>query len=187
MRSPRATNGHLSGFRSACGARRRGGYSLIEAMVASVLSAFLGLLLAMSCASFGRSAVEVDSRARITQEGILAAQSLACDLGGFMADAVGRTGTLAKYSFSSWDYSEGTVLILYYHRATGIEVVTYSLNGNQLVRSNVSSGVTTPIAHYVSAFSVAANPENSSQAVITITVTYRNFKSTFTLISTGPP
>ena len=63
------------------------------------LATILGLLLAMSCATFGRPALEVDARARITQEGILAAQSIACDLGGFLADSSGRTGTSSQYDF----------------------------------------------------------------------------------------
>ena len=83
-------------------------------MVASILAAFLGLLLAMSCASFGRLCGRGRVCARITQEGILAAQSIACDFGGFLADAPGRTGTSTQYSFSSWDVSEGNVLILYF-------------------------------------------------------------------------
>ena len=71
-------------------------------------------LLALSCASFGRSALEVESRARIAQEGILAAQSIACDFGGFLADSPGRAGGLTQYSFTSWDISQEILLILYF-------------------------------------------------------------------------
>jgi hypothetical protein len=157
-------------------------------MVASILAALLGLLLALSCASFGRSAIEVESRARIAQEGALAAQSLACDFGGFLADSVGRAGELTQYSFASWDISQGSLLILYYHGTTtnDVIVVTYQLSGDQLVRTNVSSGVTTTIARHVRAFSVGPNPDNTAQAEIVLTVTFRYFSSTYTLIGISP-
>ena len=49
-------------------------------------------------------------------------------------------------------------------------MITYQQSGDQLVRYNSASGMTTTIAKYVTGFSVAANPENSSQALIQITV-----------------
>jgi hypothetical protein len=157
-------------------------------MVASVLAALLGILLALSCASFGRSALEVESRARIAQEGALAAQSLACDLGGYLADSPGRTGDSTQYSFASWDITQGNLLILYYHGTTSTDViiVTYQLSGDQLVRCNQSSGVTTTIARHVTGFSVGPNPDNTAQAQILITVTFRYFSSTYTLIGISP-
>ena len=128
------------------------------------------------------------ARARIAQEGILAAQSIACDFGGFLADAPGRTGTLAQYSFTSWDVSQGNVLILNFQGTTGTDVIaiTYQFSGDQLVRSNSSSGVTTTIAKYVTAFSVGPNPENASQALIQITIAFRYFTATYTLIGVSP-
>ena len=189
MRSSRAARGEFpQRFRKGRSVALRRGFSLIETMVASVLSAFLGILLALSCASFGRSAVEVQCRARLAQEGILAAQSLACDFGGYLPDAPGCTGTLSQYSFTSWDVSQGNVLILYFQGSTGTDViaVTYELSGDQLIRSNSSSGVTTTIARGLTAFSVGSNPENISQAMIQFTVAYRYFTSTYTLIGVNP-
>jgi hypothetical protein len=166
----------------------RRGFSLIETMLASVLATLLGVLLAMSCATFGRPALEVDARARITQEGILAAQSIAYDLGGFLADNSGRTGTATQYVFFGWDLSQGNALVLNYYGATtsDLVVITYQLNRNQLVRYNSTSGVTTTIANYVTAFSVEPNPNNASQALIQITIAFRYFKSTYTLIGVNP-
>jgi hypothetical protein len=157
-------------------------------MVASVLAALLGILLALSCASFGRSALEVESRARIAREGILAAQSIACDFGGFLADSPGRAGTSTQYSFTSWDVSQPHTLILYFQGTTSTDViiVTYELLGDQLVRSNQTSGVSTTIARHVTGFSVGSNPGNAAQAMITITVTFRYFTSTYTLIGISP-
>jgi hypothetical protein len=157
-------------------------------MVASILAALLGFLLALSCASFGRSALEVESRARIVQEGILAAQSIACDFGGYLADSSGRAGDLTQYSLTSWDVSQPDLLILYFQgtSSSDVIVVTYQQSGDQLVRSNLSSGVTTTVARHLTGFSVGPNPQNAAQALIQITVTFRLFSSTYTLIGTSP-
>src|SRR4051794_36326829 len=91
---------------------RRRGLTVTELVVASVLAALLMILLATTWATFGRPALEVEARARIVQEGVLAAQSIACDLGGFLADSPGRTGTLDQYRFKDWDLSHGDALLL---------------------------------------------------------------------------
>jgi hypothetical protein len=164
-------------------------------VVASALASLLMILLATTWANFGRPALEVEARARIEQEGILAAQSLACDFAGFLADTPGRTGTYLDgtanpYQAASppWNASTAGVLILNFYGASTSDVIaiTYELQGNVLVRTNSSTGVTTSVARYVTAFSVAANPNDSSQVVITITIAYRNFTSTFTLIGVSP-
>jgi hypothetical protein len=164
-------------------------------VVASALATLLVTLLATSWMNFGRPALEVEARARIEQEGILAAQALACDFGGFLADTPGRTGSYQDGSTSPyqaasppWDLSHPDVLILSFHGASTSDVIaiTYQLNGPVLVRTNSSTGVTTTVARHVTAFTAAANPGNSSQVVISITIAYRNFSSTFTLIGVAP-
>jgi prepilin-type N-terminal cleavage/methylation domain-containing protein len=189
MRISRPARGQLPQRVSAALAlQSRRGFSLIETMVASVLAALLGLLLALSCASFGRSAVEVESRARISQEGILAAQSIACDFGGFLADSPGRAGTLAQYSFTNWDSSQGNVLVIYFQGSTPNDLIaiSYEMTGSRLVRTNSSTGTSTTIARYVTAFSAEPSQSNPSQVQIQITITYRYFKSTLTLIAESP-
>jgi Tfp pilus assembly protein PilW len=191
MRSGRAVSkGTSRPGRTAHDRGVRRGFSLVETMLASVLATLLGVLLAMSCATFGRPALEVEARARITQEGILAAQSIACDLGGFLADNLGRTGRLDQYVFVNWDVSNGNVLVLNYYGATttprDLVNITYQLSGNQLVRYDSTSGVTTTIANYVTAFSVEQDPNNPSQALIQITIAFRYFNATYTLIGVNP-
>jgi hypothetical protein len=177
--------------------RRRAGITVIEMVVSAALASFLLILLATTWANFGLPALEVEARARIAQEGILAAQSLACDFAGFLADTPGRTGTYLDgtanpYQAGSppWDASTAGVLILNFYGATTTTsdpiAITYQLQGNVLVRTNSSTGLTTNVARYVTAFSAAANPNNSNQVVITITIAYRNFTSTFTLIGVPP-
>jgi prepilin-type N-terminal cleavage/methylation domain-containing protein len=168
--------------------RRRRGFSLIELVVAAVLSTLLMSLLAISWVAFGRPALEVEARARIAQEAVLATQSIACDLGGFLADTPGQTGTLAQYQFVDWNLSNSGVFLLNFQGANpgDVIVITYQLSGNQLVRSNSSNGVSTTIAKYVTAFSVTENPNNTSQALIQITIAFRYFSATYTLIGVPP-
>jgi prepilin-type N-terminal cleavage/methylation domain-containing protein len=170
------------------GRSRRRGFTMMEMIIASVLTALLGMLLAGACATFGRPALEVEARARITQESIMAAQSLACDLGGFLADSPGRTGTLSQYQFVDWDLSQGDVLLLNFQGGGSGNpiVISYQLQGNQLVRSNSSTGVATTIANYVTGFTVAPVANNANQALITITIAFRYFTGTYTLIGVSP-
>ena len=171
--------------------RRRAGITLTEMVVASGLATLLMILLGSTWATFGRPALEVEARARIEQEGVLAAQSLACDFGGFLADAPGRTsamqiGVASPYQASSppWDTSAPGVLLLnFYGQSTSDAVVIrYQLQGNELVRTNSSTGASTTAARYVTAFAATADPGNINQVVITLTIAYRNFTTTFTLI-----
>jgi len=172
---------------------------MLESLLASVLATMLGMLLATSCATFGRPALEVDARARIAQEGILAAQSIACDLGGFVtysSSSGQKPGTSTAYAFTGWDLSQGSVLFLNYQGATSNDspvTVTYQVivdpvkpSANRLVRYDSLTGVWTTIATGVTAFTVEPNPDNPSQALIQITVAFRYFTSTFTLIGVPP-
>jgi hypothetical protein len=165
---------------------RRRGYIMIEMVVATLLATLLGTLLALACATFARPALEVEARARIEQEAILAAQSLACDFGGALADPPGQVGALAQSQFVDWDLSQGDVLLLNFQGDQGVVVVTYQLAGDRLVRSNSASGVTTTIARHVTGFAVAPNPDDANQAMIQVTISYRFFTGTYTLIGVGP-
>ena len=162
-------------------------------VVATFLGALLMMMLGTTWAAFGRPALEVEARARIEQEGILAAQSLACDFGGFVADTPGRTGTVGvgsqnPYQFTGWNVSTPGVLLLNFYGATSSDVVviSYQLQGSVLLRTNSSTGVSTSVARYVTGFSAAADPNNLNHMVITITIAYRNFTSTFTLVGVSP-
>ena len=171
--------------------RRRAGITLTEMVVATGLATLLMILLGSTWATLGRPALEVEARARIEQEGILAAQSLACDFAGFLADAPGRTGAMqigvaSPYQASTppWDASNPGVLLLnfYGQNTSDAVVISYELQGGDLVRTNSSTGTSTTVARYVTSFATAADPGNANQVVITLTIAYRNFTTTFTLI-----
>jgi hypothetical protein len=64
--------------------------------------------------------------------------------------------------------------------------ISYQLEGNILVRTDSSTGVSTTVARYVTGFSAAVDPTNLNQVVITLTIAYRNFTTTFTLVGVSP-
>jgi hypothetical protein len=92
--------------------------------------------------------------------------------------------------FLDWDLTSSSVLFLNFQGATSSAgdriVISYQLDGSQLVRSNSSSGVTTTIAGRVTGYSVAQDPNNANQAIIEITFAYRTFTATYTLTGVSP-
>lgn len=184
---------------------RRAGFTVTEMVISTGLATLLMMLLATTWATFGRPALEVEARARIEQEGILAAQSLACDFGGFLADAPNRTWTMSgstpnpyrPVTNPPWDSSHFPELWLNFYGTNTSEVIAirYWIQGTQLLRTstNLSTGAstTTTVASYVTENGFAASLYNTNQVKITITIGYpiRNpkFTSTFILIGVAPP
>lgn len=163
---------------------------MIEMVVASTLATLLGVLMAVAWATFGRPALEVEARARIAQEAVMAAESLSRDLGGFLADTEGRGGTLTQYCFQDWDLSYGNPLLLTFQGANPGDLIvisyTYDSDTEKLVRSNSSTGAQTAIAAHVAGFSVMPDPENAERARIEITISYRNFRGFHVLLAVKP-
>ena len=164
---------------------RRSGFTLMELVVSSLLATVLMMLIAGTWATFGRPALEVEARARITREAILATQSITCDLGGFLADRPGQTGTLDHYSFIDWNLSNIDVLLLNFRGVTpgDLIVVRYQVQDNKLVRFNSSTGAVMTIANHVTGFAVATDPDNANRIRIQIKISYRNFTGTYFLIA----
>jgi hypothetical protein len=168
--------------------RRRRGYSLVELVVASLLAVLLGSLLATAFITFGRPAIEVEARTRISREAILAVQSVACDLGGFLADNPGRTGPLGHYRFTEWDLSDPNVLLLVFQGSSvkTLVVIRYEIQGNRLVRTNSDTGATTTIANHVTGFKVEIDPDHSNRSLIHISITYRDYTAIYSVIGIKP-
>ena len=78
------------------------GFTIAEMVVAIFLTALLAVLLAAAAATFARPAAEVDGRTRLALEASLAAEALARDLSGYLADNSGVPGTLTQYQFNNW-------------------------------------------------------------------------------------
>ena len=78
------------------------GFTIAEMVVAIFLTALLAVLMAAAAATFARPAAEVDGRTRLALEASLAAEALARDLSGYLADNSGDPGILTQYQFNNW-------------------------------------------------------------------------------------
>jgi type II secretory pathway pseudopilin PulG len=177
------------------------GFTIIEMVVATFLTALLALLLAAAVATFARPAAEVDGRTRLALEASLAAEALARDLGGYLIDASGASSTLQQYQFSNWSFSsDGAILFLNYQGITPgppYQIVTYQQQDVRLVRTQLSDGLQTVVAQHVTGFAVQPGPDDPSQAQITLTLTYPDpssprktnpsFSGTYVFIGVPPP
>src|SRR5208283_3763371 len=140
------------------------GFTISEMVIGTFLMALLAVLLAAAVATFARPAAEVDGRTRLALEASMAAEALARDLGGYLADNSGVPGTLTQYQFSNWNpSSDGTILFLNYQGTSPgppCVIVTYQQQDYRLVRTQLSNGVQTVVARYVTGFLVQPDPTN---------------------------
>ena len=83
-------------------------------VVAIFLTALLAVIMAAAAATFARPAAAVDGRSRLALEASLAAEALARDLSGYLADNSGVPGTLTQYQFSNWVAASNSSLVLNY-------------------------------------------------------------------------
>ena len=178
------------------------GFTIMELVVATFLTALLAVLLAAAAATFARPAVEVDGRTRLALEASMAAEALARDLGGYLADDAGVPGTLTQYQFSNWIPANGS-LVLNYQGTPPAPVsvsVTYQQQNYQLVRI-LGNSVQTVAVHVTSFNASLCNPDGSPNPAgtcvrIETTLTYPDpssprqsnpsFSGTYVLIGVPP-
>ena len=187
------------------------GSTIAEMVVAIFLTALLAMLMATTAVTFARPAAEVDGRTRLALEASLAAEALARDLSGYLADNSGNPGKLTQYQFilnpntnpSTYFMisQNGTMLTLTYQASPESQViVTYQQENNELVRT--LGNQTVVVARHVTKFDLSlcnsdgtSNPTNGSSVQIAITLTYPDppsnrlpsFTATYVLIGEPPP
>ncbi|WP_148595598.1 hypothetical protein [Aquisphaera giovannonii] len=144
----------------------RGGFTIAEMVVATLLSGLLALLLAGAVAAFARPAAEVDGRTRLALEASLAAEALARDLGGYLTpDGGGSRGSLEDCRLTgSPPAVAGPALTLTFSGVDGVGqyTVTYQQAGTELVRSQTPGAGPVAVARHVAGFLVepeAAGPK----------------------------
>jgi type II secretory pathway pseudopilin PulG len=186
--------------------RSRKGYTLIEAVVTCMLASLLALLLARGWATFARPAAEVEARARLEQEAILAAEALARDLGGYMPATFSTGNDLGRGQFVGWEWPGGTVLRLCFDGdppngnadwQAPDHVIKYEFvvddpgqGIGRLVRSDEGANTSSTVARLASSLSVAPSPAGAqpvNQLAISLKLSYRDFTGIYTLTAIKPP
>src|ERR1700722_5479377 len=164
---------------------RRRGFSLIEMTVVCFLVGLLGTLMAGAWSAFGRPAVDVESRCRISQEASQAAESLAPDLSGHQPNSptpAALPGGQASAKFVGRMEPENTALWLDFDSQTspnGIadwaspdSVVVYQLVEDRLARWDQAAGTTVVVARYLTSFRAV---DQGGSVSITLSFSYRKF------------
>ncbi len=189
--------------------QQRRGFTIMEMVVATFLAALLAVLLAAAAATFVRPAGDVDGRTRLALEASMAAEALARDLSGYLADNSFNPGTLTQYKFSNWVPGSGSLVLNYQSSpppapAPATVSVTYVLGpNNTLVRSLSYPLPSEPlvVASHVASFNTSlCNLDGTLNSMgsylnIAITLTYPDppstrlpsFTGTYVLIGVQPP
>jgi prepilin-type N-terminal cleavage/methylation domain-containing protein len=174
----------MTGLKSA---PRPRAFTLTEVMVVSVLMSFLVVLLASAWAGFGRPMAEVVARCRLAQEANLAAESLATDLAGSLADqAVGTRRAAREVGRMIVDESElrlcfdGQPVNGEADWAAPDTVVVYEVQSGNLVRSDELAGTAIVVAGNVDQLQLAQEADGLH---VELTFVYRGISRTFTIIA----
>ena len=158
------------------------GFTIAEMVVAIFLTALRAVLMAAAAATFARPAAEVDGRTRLALEASMAAEALARDLSGYLADNSGVPGTLTQYQFSNWIPASDGSLVLNYQGTSPAPVsvsVTYQQQNYGLVRTLSYPVQSVVVASHVTGFNASLcnldgtpNPATGTCVKIEFNLTY---------------
>lgn len=176
--------------------RTRRGFSLIETSVVSLLLVVLSIMLTSVWVGLCRPTLDGAARCRMILEANLAATALARDLGGFLADDSGRLGNLDDGQFVGRQIPSSNHLRLCYHGsgagtdltplwASPDTVISYQLQGTNLVRWNEAGGGSVVVANCLTSFDV--EPLSDGTGIqITMQFAARDLSLTYTLVAVDP-
>ena len=170
--------------------RRPSGFTLIEVMFVSGIMSLLVLLLSAAWSGLGRPSADAIARCRIAQETNLAAQSLARDSSGCLAEEttggkqlgriVGRMavgGSQLRLCFDGGS-ANGTA-----DWADPDTVIVYEVLDHQLVRTNLKTGTAFTVAANVDQMQLTAQADGVR---VDLTFSYRGVTRTYTMIAQDP-
>ncbi|NQU25620.1 MAG: hypothetical protein HQ567_30405 [Candidatus Nealsonbacteria bacterium] len=169
---------------------RSKGFSVIEITVVSALMSFLVLLISGAWSGMGRPSADAIVRCRVVQEANLAVDSLTRDLGGSLQGQttgerklgrmVGRTvvgGSQLRLCF------DGEPINAIPDWNAPDTVITYDVQANRLVRSNLQTGTAFTVAANVDQMQLTELPDGVR---IDLTFTYRDITRTYSIIAKSP-
>jgi type II secretory pathway pseudopilin PulG len=179
--------------RSFKGLRRRGchgGFTLTEIMLVGGLMSLLALLISGAWRGFGRSSADAVVRCRVAQEANLALECLARDFGGSLAGQpagdkrLGQVvGRLVVSGSQLWLCFDGQPVDGVADWGPPDTVITYEVQGNQLIRSNQQTAVALAVADKVDQMQLT---EQIDGVRIDLTLKYRDLTRTYTIVAKDP-
>jgi len=174
---------------------RRKGMTFLEVTIVSGLMVFLVVMLSAVWTGVGRPALDHVIRVRVLREMAAAADALARDLGGYLADPEARQDDLRQYRWIDWQFTGGRLQLCYdagdepNHQAdwaTPDKVIIYEKEqeGENLLRTDQTNSKTTYIARYLTDFEVS---EEEDHIRLSMTFSHRGFERSCTLLFPKPP
>jgi prepilin-type N-terminal cleavage/methylation domain-containing protein len=183
-------------------AKRRGGFSLVELTVVSVLMAVFAVLLSSAWVDVGRTAAGLIGRSQLVQERDMAVAALTRDLGGGSTEPATLVGEKLSGRWLWWECpNNATVasnqdLVLYYDGGTDAggtplsnTVVRYLVESGLLKRrQSVGGGPPAEfvVARNVHSMTVAADGPSASAVRIVLCFQYRTMTLTADLTAEPP-
>jgi len=170
--------------------RAPAGFTLMEVMLASGLMTVLVLMLSHTVTNLGRAAVDTSTRCRVTQESLLAMQSLARDLGGSLPGQITgskRAGRLASMRAvrdpQLWLCFDGEPLNGNADWADPDTVIRYERRDGRLLRTDRQAGTTVVVADTLDDMHVK---KRADSVVIELTFRHRDLTRTYTIVARVP-
>jgi hypothetical protein len=159
-------------------------------MLVSGLMSLLVLLLSGAWSGFGRPSADAIARCRVAQEANLAADALARDLGGSLADQSTGTresgrlvGRLAVDGCELWLCFDGEPVDGQPDWATPDTVIVYHVQEESLVRCDQHAVTSHVVADHVSQMQVS---EQVDGVHVELTFTCRDVTRTYSMIAKDP-
>jgi prepilin-type N-terminal cleavage/methylation domain-containing protein len=179
---------------------RRQGFTLIEMAIATALTGLLGVLCLLSWKAFGVPAVDSYYRGRVAGEAIMAATSLATDLGGSLPPFSGPIGERDDHRLVGWRLEQGNLELWYDSGQAPTEpnpegepsifdapnhAIIYSFQyapgttRGMLVRSDSRTGTSSVVATDLASMDVDIPFGSEERLILTLEFQYRIFKKRY--------
>ncbi len=167
---------------------------MTELIIVTLLLSMLSMIVGTTWIAFGRSAWESVRNSRLTEEAELAVSTLAGDLSGYYPEASSTSDPRDRSRWVGRVQPGGTSLWLCFDGGDPLDglaswaapdvVISYTQNGDKLVRFNQATGVSTVVATHVSNFT-ASDLGNAVQ--IDLRLTSQGITSNYRFIALDPP
>lgn len=178
---------------SGAGGRRRSGFSLVEVMIAALLSGLLLMFAGDIWYEMARSYTHTVAETRIAAEARLMVETLRRDLSGALPEL--PLGYVEDGKLVGQMIASGELRLCYDGPSSGVfngsadwmtpdRVVVYGQVGDQLIRTYLPTGAAFVVADGVESFNLV---DQFDSIRIEVTLSQRDLQWTYTVTSMDPP